>query len=189
MDLTKAFDPINYDILLQKVNLYDRNEPTVSRCCRCFCFYFCFAFLFVCLFVFVLFCCFLFTCLSRLLTRTQSVSLNGVISSKRCTKRSVPRGSVLEPLLFCLYMNDFPLALSVKNAICDLSANDTSLQYASFEISDIEYNLNENMNVITDCCGANYMFVHPDKIKSMIICSRQQRQMISRDELNIIIRQ
>ena len=122
---------------------------------------------------------------SYLSNRTQSASLNGVISSKKDNRRGVPQGSILGPLLFSLYINDLPL--SVKNAICDLYADDTSLQYASFDINDIEHNLSRSMNAITDWCRANDMLVHPDKTESMLICSRQKRQIISRDKLNIFV--
>ena len=155
IDLTKAFDLINHDILLQKLKLYGLSEPAIS----------------------------FFK--SYLSNRTQSVSLNGVISSKKDNRRGVPQGSILGPLLFSLYINDLPL--SVKNAICDLFADDTSLQYASFDINDIEHNLNRSMNAITDWCRDNDMLVHPDKTESMLICSRQKRQIISRDKLNIFV--
>ena len=157
--LTKAFDLINHDILLQKLKLYGLNEPAIS-----FFFFFFFK--------------------SYLSNRTQSVSLNGEISSKIDTKRGVPQGSVLGPLLFSLYIIDLPL--SVKNAICDLFADDASLQCASFDIN-IEHNLNASMNAITDWCRANDMLVHPDKTELMLICSRQKRQIISPDKLNILV--
>ena len=44
------------------------------------------------------------------------------------------------------YINNLPL--SVKNANCDLFADDTSVQYASFDINDIEYNLSASINAI-----------------------------------------
>ena len=57
----------------------------------------------------------------------------------------------------------------MKNTICDLFADDTSLQYASFNINNIEQNLNASMNAITDWCRANDMIVYPDKTESMLI--------------------
>ena len=71
--------------------------------------------------------------------------------------------------------------------ICDLSADDTSLQCASFDINDIEHMLNASMNVITDWCRANVMLVHRGNTESMLKCSRQKRQIISRDKLNIFV--
>ena len=43
------------------------------------------------------------------------------------------------------------------------------------------------MNAITDWCRSNNRLVHPDKTESMLICSRQKRQIISRDKLNIFV--
>ena len=129
---------------------------------------------------------FLFFFKSYLSNCTQSVNLNDVISSKRDTRRGVPQGSVLGPLLFSLYKSKIPL--SVNNAICDLFADDTYLQYAGFDINDIEHNLNAIMNAITDWCRANNMLVHPDKAESMlIIMFKTKRQIISRDKLNISV--
>ena len=54
-------------------------------------------------------------------------------------------------------------------------------------MNDIEHNLNTSMNAITDWCRANDMLVHPDKTESMLICSRQKRQTISRDKVNIFV--
>ena len=156
IDPTKAFDLINHGILLQTLKLYGLSESAAS-----------------------------FRFKSYLSNRTQSVSLNGVNSSKRDTRRGALQGSILGPLLFSLYINDLPL--SVKNAICDLFADDTSLQHASFDINDIEHNLNASMNAITDWCRANDMLVHPDKTESMLICTRQKRQIIYRNKLNIFV--
>ena len=101
------------------------------------------------------------------------VSLNGVISSKKKHQKRCPTRlySWTFVISFIIYINDLPL--SVKNAICDLFADNTSLQYTRFDINDIEHNLIASVNAMTDWCRANDMLLHPNKTESMHKCSRQ----------------
>ena len=82
VDLRKAFDILNHDIILQKLDLiYGCLESTVQW----------------------------FS--SYLKGRTQHVYLNGIISEQNLIRHGVPQGSILGPLLFVLYMNDLTFDL------------------------------------------------------------------------------
>ena len=76
MDLSKVFDTIDHEILLDK--LYHYGFRGVSHAW--------------------------FT--NYLSNRKQMVSYNSILSSSESVKCGVPQGSILGPLLFIIYMND-----------------------------------------------------------------------------------
>lgn len=81
LDLSKAFDLVNHDILLAKLDKYHTATNTLDWF------------------------------RSYLTGRTQVVSVSGVLSSPLNLEVGVPQGSILGPLLFSIYMNHLPLLL------------------------------------------------------------------------------
>ena len=79
VDLKKAFDTINHDILLQKLELYSIHDKELKWFC------------------------------SYLTTRKQCRMVNGKLSNIESTTFGVPQGSCLGPLLFIIYVNDLHL--------------------------------------------------------------------------------
>ena len=76
IDLKKAFDTVNHQILLKKLELYGIKGKALSLL------------------------------KSYLEERSQKCQINGTVSSGRKIKCGVPQGSILGPLFFLLYIND-----------------------------------------------------------------------------------
>ena len=81
LDIKKAFDTVNHEILLKKLNRYGVCEKERK---------------------------FLTSYLSD---RVQCCSINGNMSSFQKITCGVPQGSILGPSLFIIYMNDLPMAV------------------------------------------------------------------------------
>ena len=64
-----------------------------------------------------------------------SARVNGESSKIQSIEIGVPQGSCLEPLLFLLYINDLPFALSEAHAT--RHADDTTISYSSDNIEDL----------------------------------------------------
>lgn len=73
---------------------------------------------------------------SYLSQRSQKVMYKDLLSSKSEISAGVPQGSVLGPLLFLIYVNDVAVNML---SLCRLFADDSSLQYSSNNILNIEY--------------------------------------------------
>ena len=147
LDLRKAFDLVNHKILLSKLHIYFKDTNTHNLLS------------------------------SYMSNRTQYVHNDGVSSSLQSIISGVPQGSILGPLLFCLYINDLPLCLKDLNVTCDIFADDNSLHTHDRKIEVVNANLQEGILRIDNWCKGNKMMLNPDKTKSMVITTRQKHQL------------
>ena len=94
---------------------------------------------------------------SYLTNREQFVELNDTASKTLHIITGVPQGSILGPLLFLIYINDFPLSSNFVKFI--MYADDTTLysQLDNAEIAnhDIELKINNELSNINDWLKIN----------------------------------
>ena len=143
VDFAKAFDLIDHSLLLRKLEQYGLSKDTITLMG------------------------------SFLFNRKQIVTLNGSVSSSLPTKYGIPQSWVLGPILFTIYTNDLPLALSSLSA---LFADDTTLHTSHKHYDQVTHTIQKSADELVEWSEFNHMSLHPKKTKSMLIATRQKRQ-------------
>ena len=131
MDLRKAFDTVSHYKLLQKLYHYGIRGP-VNRLIE-----------------------------SYLTSRKQFISIDKVNSSAQSINIGVPQGSILGPLLFLIYINDLPNAISSKPR---LFADDTCIMLSDSSLPNLETKCNTDLNHHKNWCNANKLQKSPQKL-------------------------
>ena len=142
IDLQKAFDTIDHDILI-KMKYLGFSITTIAWF------------------------------KSYLEDRKFLVNVGDTYSNLCELSRGVPQGSILGPLLFLLYVNDMPQAVSSDLL---LYADDSGLAYGGKGLNTIEYQLNKDFNNLCDWFVDNKLSIHfgDDKTKSIIFGSKRK---------------
>jgi len=137
---------------------------------------------------------------SHLDTRQQIVTVNGVLSAMCSTSCGIPRGSVLGPLLFLLFINDFHN--SSKLFEFHLFAEDANLFYEHKSLQQLQENINyELINIHTWHCASklslnieksNLILFHPPLKKlqdsfNLKLCNKQLKREYCVKYLGILI--
>ena len=146
LDLSKAFDLVNHTILMKKLSVYNVGKNA------------------------------LLLLRSYLTGRSQCVQLNGSFSHVKPVSCGVPQGSILGPLLFCIFINDLPLCISSTLVQCDMFADDDTLHATGDNVQEIQQELQLSLSDVSDWCSNNLMVLNPSKSKSMLIATRQKHQ-------------
>ena len=83
--------------------------------------------------------------------RTQRCYVNGVLSTEQYESCGIPQGSILGPLLFIIYKNDFPKCL--WHTTPGMFAYDTYITTSHEDISTIERSLNNDLSELHNIIG------------------------------------
>ena len=149
LDLKKAFDTVEHEILLFKLAYYGVSENSLA----------------------------FFN--SYLQSRVQHCCVNGVLSGPQNVTHGVPQGSVLGPLHFLIYVNDLPNCLD--SAVPSMYADDTNVTVSSNNVSNLEGQLNHELDNINEWLKANRLSINQTKTEFMIISSRHCLLNIERE--------
>jgi len=143
LDMSKAFDTVNHQILIAKLNRYGFRGPISDWLT------------------------------DYLKDRKQFVSIGETFSDQQTILLGVPQGSVLGPLLFLLYINDFHLCSNIFDF--HLFADDASLFYKHKNLTSLQTNANVELgNIYAWLCAnkltlnitkSNYVLFHPSQRK------------------------
>ena len=108
-----------------------------------------------------------------LVGRRQRVCVGEEKSTWSDVRRGVPQGSILEPLLFILYVNNLPQ--EVEHCQVKQYADDTTLSHVSSDAGSLECGLVEDLESVARWVDANKLKLNVKKTQ-MLLMSRKQRE-------------
>ena len=152
-DLLKAFNFLDQELLIAKLNAYGFTRSSL-------------------LFVH-----------SYLESRKQMVRVNCSFSMWTQTSLGVPKGSVLGPLLFNIYLNDLFLFLE-KTEVCNY-ADDTTIYTCGPNVENVVAKLMNDVFAISEWFPNNRIKLNEDKCHLMIFGGKANQVSIKIGEANV----
>ena len=111
---------------------------------------------------------------SYLTDRQQYVKFDTEVSGYKNIKYGVPQGSILGPLLFKMYINDFNTCLTNGYTKTILYADDTIILLQSKDLSDLINKGNIELINVSQYCKLNRLILNADKSKAMLFNLKKQ---------------
>ena len=139
LDLSKAFDSVNHNILLQKLESIGVSQPSL----RWFS--------------------------SYLNGRSQVVRIGSTLSSPLNVTHSVPQGAILSPLLFCIYINDLPLSPRSSSLESYVDDSKIFLSFPIKDTISTKAKLEEDLCQVAKWCSTNQLLINQEKTKFLEI--------------------
>ncbi|WP_419612371.1 reverse transcriptase domain-containing protein [Thiolapillus sp.] len=98
--------------------------------------------------------------------------------------QGIHQGSILDPLLFCSFINDLPQYITSDVVNCEMFADDTSLHALGRNSSTGQIKPQKCINIVSDWCDKNVMILHPAKQK---VCYLLPDRNVSFARLSLIL--
>ena len=139
IDLSKAFDTIDHNILIEKLKYYGVRGQALTLL------------------------------KSYLSERTQYTEFNSSKSEKQIIKTGVPQGSILGPLLFIIYINDLSFSSTLFKFIsyADDTTLLITLNPNNCNPSDLSANINNELKKVSQWLNVNKLSLNIKKSKCM----------------------
>ena len=140
LDLSKAFDTLNHEILIYKLKHYGILGNSLKLL------------------------------VSYLTNRKQYVEFGESKSDYRNISTGVPQGSILGPLFFIIYLNDLINATNMFYPViyADDTALSTTLNSFNGINDNSEEEINKELNIVNDWFKLNKLSLNPNKTKAML---------------------
>jgi hypothetical protein len=156
LDLSAAFDTIDHNILLSRLNSCFGISNTAHSLLS-----------------------------SYLSQRSQSVAIDQTFSPNLPLLRGVPQGSVLGPLLFTLYTTPLSHLLTDSSLKFHFYADDTQIyiSFSSTESLDALAKLTSTLDQVHSWFCANRLVVNPSKTEYLLIGTLQRRSKVTNSSI------
>lgn len=145
-DLSKEFDTVDHNLLLHKLNSVGLTDDTLNWF------------------------------QSYLTNRKQRTSVGDALSVAAPITVGVPQGSILEPLLFLIYVNDLPSCQLASKII--LYADDTVNYYSSTNLSELESKLNLDLTTVSNWFSSTLLTLNISKCNFVLFGNPRKLKLV-----------